>query len=115
MDLPVLSEKDINDVQNFCAKNKMDYIAVSFVQTGDDIKLVRKTLDDAGGHDTQIIAKIENEAGLTNYDDILKETDGIMVARGDLGMEIPSEKVCRPRQPTFAFSRGRRVHSTHRS
>ena len=115
MDLPVLSEKDINDVQNFCAKNKMDYIAVSFVQTGDDIKLVRKTLDDAGGHDTKIICKIENQAGLLNFDEILKETDGIMVARGDLGMEIPSEKVCRPRQPTFAFSRGRRVHSTHRS
>ena len=93
VDLPVLSEKDINDVQNFCAKNKMDYIAVSFVQTGEDIKLVRKTLDDAGGQDTQIIAKIENQAGMENFDEILKETDGIMVARGDLGMEIPSEKV----------------------
>eukprot|EP00966_Prymnesium_polylepis_P319255 7373851-Prymnesium_polylepis.1 len=71
----------------------MDCIAVSFVQTGDDIKLVRKTLGDAGGHDTQIIAKIENQAGMENFDDILKETDGIMVARGDLGMEIPSSKV----------------------
>eukprot|EP00966_Prymnesium_polylepis_P031337 728918-Prymnesium_polylepis.1 len=71
----------------------MDYIAVSFVQSGDDIRLVRKTLDEAGGQETQIIAKIENEEGLTNYDSIVAEADGIMVARGDLGMEIPSSKV----------------------
>ena len=93
VELPVLQPKDVDDVQNFCAKNKMDYIAVSFVQSGEDVKLVRKTLDDAGGQDTQIISKIENQAGMENFDEILRETDGIMVARGDLGMEIPSEKV----------------------
>ncbi|XRB20845.1 pyruvate kinase [Pseudoscourfieldia marina] len=95
VDIPVLTEKDIDDVQNFCAKNQMDYIAVSFVQTGDDVQLVRKTLDTAPtpGTNTQIICKIENEEGMINFDDILKYTDGIMVARGDLGMEIPSEKV----------------------
>eukprot|EP00961_Rhodomonas_salina_P139840 1881935-Rhodomonas_salina.1 len=71
----------------------MDYIAVSFVQTADDVKLVRRTLDEAGGDNTKIICKIENEEGLVNIDDIIRETDGVMVARGDLGMEIPSEKV----------------------
>eukprot|EP00961_Rhodomonas_salina_P265175 3584390-Rhodomonas_salina.1 len=71
----------------------MDYIAVSFVQTGEDVKLVRRTLDDAGGQNTKIICKIENEEGLVNIDEIIRETDGVMVARGDLGMEIPSEKV----------------------
>ena len=93
VDIPVLTAKDIDDVQNFCCKNKMDYIAASFVQTGEDVQLIRKTLDDAGGQHVQIICKIENEEGLANIDDILTYTDGIMVARGDLGMEIPSEKV----------------------
>jgi pyruvate kinase len=88
-----MTAKDVDDVQNFCCKNKMDFIAASFVQTGADVLLIRKTLDDAGGHDTKIICKIENEAGMENFDDILKYTDGVMVARGDLGMEIPSEKV----------------------
>jgi pyruvate kinase len=93
VDIPVLTAKDIDDVQNFCCKNKMDYIAASFVQTGEDVQLIRKTLDDAGGQHVRIICKIENEEGLANIDDILTYTDGIMVARGDLGMEIPSEKV----------------------
>ena len=93
VDIPVLTEKDINDVQNFCCKNKMDFIAASFVQTGEDVQLIRSILDEAGGQNVQIICKIENEAGMENFDDILKYTDGVMVARGDLGMEIPSEKV----------------------
>lgn len=93
VDIPVLTEKDIDDVQNFCCKNKMDYIAASFVQSGEDVRFIRKTLDDAGGEHVKIISKIENEAGLENFDEILKYTDGVMVARGDLGMEIPSEKV----------------------
>ncbi|KAJ1479372.1 pyruvate kinase [Baffinella frigidus] len=75
VDIPVLTPHDINDVQNFCAKHKMDFIAASFVQTGEDVRFIRKTLDEAGGQD----------AGLKNIDDIIRETDGIMVARGDLG------------------------------
>ena len=93
VDIPVLTEKDINDVQNFCCKNKMDFIAASFVQTGEDVQLIRKILDEAGGQSVKIISKIENEEGIANFDEILKYTDGVMVARGDLGMEIPSEKV----------------------
>ena len=56
-------------------------------------RLIRKVLDDVGGHAVKIIAKIESQAGLVNYDEILRLADGIMVARGDLAMEIPSEKV----------------------
>jgi pyruvate kinase len=93
VEIPVLTEKDIDDLQNFCCKHKMDYVAASFVQSGADVDFIRKTLDDAGGQNVKIISKIENEAGLENIDDIIAKSDGIMVARGDLGMEIPSEKV----------------------
>eukprot|EP00854_Cymbomonas_tetramitiformis_P018552 gene18553-22149_t len=93
VDIPVLTAKDISDLQEFCCKNAMDYVAASFVQTGEDVQYIRKILDDAGGTQVKIISKIENEEGLANFDDILKYTDGVMVARGDLGMEIPSEKV----------------------
>ena len=92
VDIPVLTKKDIDDVQNFCCKNKMDFVAASFVQTGEDVRFIRKTLDDAGGKSVQIISKIENEEGVANIDEILKYTDGVMVARGDLGMEIPSRE-----------------------
>ena len=93
VDLAVLQPKDEDDIKNFACKNNMDYIAVSFVQTGEDVQTVRKILDENGGKDIQIISKIENEEGMRNFDEILKYTDGVMVARGDLGMEIPSEKV----------------------
>jgi pyruvate kinase len=93
VDIPVLTEKDIDDLQNFCCKNEMDFVAASFVQSGEDVLFIRRILDEAGGTKVKIISKIENEAGLQNFDEILKYTDGVMVARGDLGMEIPSEKV----------------------
>ncbi|GIL58673.1 hypothetical protein Vafri_13670 [Volvox africanus] len=93
VDIPVLTPKDIEDLQKFCCGNRMDFVAASFVQSAVDVRLIRRVLDDAGGHHVKIISKIENEAGLMNYDDILRESDGIMVARGDLAMEIPSEKV----------------------
>jgi pyruvate kinase len=93
VDIPVLTEKDIDDLQNFCCKNKMDYVAASFVQSAEDVQFIRRILNEAGGYQVKIISKIENEAGLQNFDEILKYTDGVMVARGDLGMEIPSEKV----------------------
>merc|ERR1719473_1245509 len=92
VDLPVLGEKDINDIKNFGIPNGVDFIAASFVQSAEDVRFVRSILGPRG-RGIQIVSKIENEAGLLNFDEILEETDGIMVARGDLGMEIPPEKV----------------------
>ncbi|EDO08261.1 putative pyruvate kinase [Babesia bovis T2Bo] len=93
VELPVLGEKDINDIVNFAVPHNFDFIALSFAQSADDIKLCRKVLGEAGKH-IKIIPKIENVEGLIHFDAILDEADGVMVARGDLGMEIPLEKVC---------------------
>ena len=90
--LPTLTDKDVHDLENFALCQPIDMIAASFVRKPDDIQTIRKVLGDQGAH-IKIIAKIENQEGLHNYDAILRETDGIMVARGDLGMEIPPEKV----------------------
>jgi pyruvate kinase len=92
VDLPVLGEKDKEDILNFGIPHGVNYIAASFVQSGQDVDEIRELLGRRGRH-IKIISKIENEAGLHNFDDILAKTDGIMVARGDLGMEIPTEKV----------------------
>ena len=92
VDLPTLTEKDIDDLVNFGVKHNVDFIAASFVRKAADIDFIRSVLGEKGKH-IKIIAKIENQEGLENYDDILTKTDGIMVARGDLGMEIPIEKV----------------------
>lgn len=81
------------DIVQFGIKNKVDFIAASFVQRASDVTDLRKILADNGGSEIKIICKIENQGGLENYDAILQLTDGIMVARGDLGMEIPSAKV----------------------
>jgi len=91
--LPTFTEKDVDDIVNFGIKNGVEFIAASFVRTGQDVKNLRKLLVDNDGAGIKIVSKIENQEGLENYDDILKETDGVMVARGDLGMEIPPSKV----------------------
>jgi pyruvate kinase len=93
VDLPTLTEKDINDIANWGCKNKVDFIAASFVRKASDVHKIREVLNSNDGSGTKIICKIENLEGLENYDAILAATDGIMVARGDLGMEIPPEKV----------------------
>lgn len=90
--LPALTEKDIDDIK-FGIKNGFDLIAASFVRRADDVLAIRKVLKENGGADINIIAKIENPQGVNNIDEILKVTDGIMVARGDLGVEIPLEDV----------------------
>lgn len=92
VDLPTLTEKDINDIKNFAVKYDVDFIAASFVRKSSDIHIIKEQLGEHGQH-IKIIAKIENLEGLQNYTAIMRASDAIMVARGDLGMEIPSEKV----------------------
>ena len=90
--LPALTEKDVSDIQ-FGVENDFDFIAASFVRRAADVQAVREVLDHFGGQEIRIIAKIENQEGVDNIDEILEAADGIMVARGDLGVEIPAAKV----------------------
>jgi pyruvate kinase len=87
LDMPYLSLKDKKDIQ-FAIDNDFDYIAASFTRSAIDIIDICKFLEKNGGHDIQIIAKIENCEGVDNADEILMASDGIMVARGDMGVEI---------------------------
>lgn len=92
VDLPTLTEKDEKDLVDFGVKHNVDFVAASFVRKASDLDYIRKVLGEGGKH-IKIISKIENQEGLQNYDSILEASDGIMVARGDLGMEIPPQKV----------------------
>lgn len=87
-----IKRKDINDLIDGC-KYDFDYIAASFIRSADDVKAIRKVLDENGGEKIKIISKIESQEGIDNFDEILEVSDGIMVARGDMGVEIPMEEV----------------------
>lgn len=90
--LPGVTQKDREDIL-FGIKQGVDYIAASFVRNSDCIMDIREILEDNHGRDIGIIAKIENAEGVENIDEILDAADGIMVARGDLGVEIPADQV----------------------
>lgn len=92
LSMPYLSESDKNDLE-FGAKMGFDFIAASFVSTSADIDYLRKYTKSLGWFNVRIIAKIENLEGVRNIDEILESADGIMVARGDLGVEIPFEQI----------------------
>jgi pyruvate kinase len=92
VNLPALKEKDVQDLKDGC-KAGFDYVSASFVRTANDVKEIRKVLDENGGEDIKIISKIENRQGMDNIEEIVKISDGIMVARGDLGVEVPLEEV----------------------
>lgn len=92
INLPYLQNKDKEDLL-FACKNNIDFIAASFVRNSSDVVKIKSFLNENGGSKIQIISKIENRDGLNNFDEILSVSDGIMVARGDLGVEIPVEDV----------------------
>ena len=92
LNLPFLSEKDKKDIE-FANKMKIDYIALSFVSNSEDVLSVNDMLIDYGNDHTSIITKIENESALEDLDEIIKVSDAVMVARGDLGVELPLERI----------------------
>lgn len=92
LSMPFISEKDHQDIL-FAIKNGYDFIAASFTRCADDIMQIRHILQENNCHTINIIAKIENMEGVENIDEILRVVDGVMVARGDLGVEVPLEDV----------------------
>lgn len=92
LSMDYVSPKDYKDIV-FAVKEDFDFIAASFVRTAADVKQLRDILHEHGGDQIKIIAKIENNQGIQNIDQIIEAADGIMVARGDMGVEIPIEEV----------------------
>ena len=92
INLPALTEKDIKDIE-FGIEEGIDFIAASFVRKASDVLAIREVLENNNATDIKIISKIENQEGVDNLDEIIKVSDGIMVARGDLGVEIPTEEI----------------------
>ena len=92
IDLPAVSDKDKADLL-FAARNGVDFVAASFIRKAEQVREVRDFLKGNNGHNIKIISKVENQEGLDNIDGIIQESDGVMVARGDLGVELPPEKI----------------------
>ena len=110
LSMPYLSEADMNDLE-FGSKLGFDFIAASFVRTAADVAYLRKFTRSLGWHTPRIIAKIENMDGVNNIDEIIAEADGVMVARGDMGVEIPFEMIpsIQKRIIKKAYSAGKQV------
>ena len=108
--LPALTEKDKSDLK-FAVENDFDFVAASFVRQASDVEEIRAVLDSHGGQHIGIIAKIENQEGVDNLEEILKVADGLMVARGDLGVEIPAQDVpvIQKRMIKAAIAQGKHV------
>ncbi len=92
INLPALTEKDISDIE-FGIEQGIDFIAASFVRKASDVLAIREILENNYATHIQIISKIENQEGVENLDEILQVSDGLMVARGDLGVEVPTEEM----------------------
>jgi len=92
LNMPYMSEKDRNDIL-FGIKNDVDFIAASFCRSAEDVRQIRELLVDNGGGDIRIIAKVENGEGVHKIDEIIEAADGVMVARGDMGVELPVEDI----------------------
>ena len=92
LNLPAITEKDKSDIK-FGIEKDVDFIAASFIRKASDVLAIREILEDSDVHHIQIISKIENQEGLDNIDEIIRVSDGIMIARGDLGVEIPTEEI----------------------
>lgn len=92
INLPAITPKDRKDIE-FGIENGIDFIAASFVRKAADVLAIREILEEKGASDIEIISKIENQEGVDNIDEILEVSDGLMVARGDLGVEIPTEEI----------------------
>ncbi|QLQ81709.1 hypothetical protein HG537_0F04700 [Torulaspora globosa] len=102
VDLPALSEKDKADLR-FGVKNGVHMVFASFIRTAQDVLTIREVLGEDGA-DIKIVVKIENQQGVNNFDEILKVTDAVMVARGDLGIEIPAPEVLAVQKKLIAKS-----------
>ncbi|MCL2588738.1 MAG: pyruvate kinase [Oscillospiraceae bacterium] len=92
INLPAITERDEADIA-FACQHDFDFVAASFVRKASDVETIRRVLEKHGGTDIRIISKIENQEGVNNATEIIELSDGIMVARGDLGVEIPAEEV----------------------
>lgn len=110
LSIPFISRKDREDIL-FGIQENVDFIAASFTRTEEDILAIRKLMTDNGGKGISIIAKIENMQGVQNIDSILAVSDGVMVARGDLGVEIPLEQIPIIQKMIIrkAYSRGKQI------
>lgn len=110
IDMPYVSDTDREDII-FGLEQDVDYIAMSFVRTVDDVRLVKRILNEKGKNDVQLIAKIENRSGVNNIESIISECDGAMVARGDMGVEIPFEELpgIQKAMISMCYRRGKKV------